>query len=89
MIDNGTIGLLPATDGLERNQSKRVHAESFLGGFYFHPSDEDLWLGTPVKEKATWRVCFQGTSTLVPLYPEAQQRAFLRGKLGAGNSDIP
>ena len=24
-----------------------------LSGFYFHPSDEDLSLGTPVDEKAT------------------------------------
>jgi hypothetical protein len=37
--------------GLERNQSKRVLVESFLGGFFFHPSDEDLSLGTPEKKK--------------------------------------
>jgi hypothetical protein len=24
------------------------------GGFYFHPSDEDLSPGTPVEKKATW-----------------------------------
>ncbi len=26
------------------------------GGFYFHPTDEDLSVGTPVDEKATWRL---------------------------------
>ena len=27
------------------------------GGFYFHPKDEDLSLGSKVEEKATWGEC--------------------------------
>ena len=27
------------------------------GGFYFHPKVNDLSLGTPVEEKATWLTC--------------------------------
>ena len=29
-------------------------AKGVRGGFYFHPSDESLSLGTPEKEKSTW-----------------------------------
>jgi len=36
---------------LERNQSKRVLGKSVNGGFYFHPTDEDLSAGTPVRKK--------------------------------------
>jgi hypothetical protein len=32
----------------EQNQSKRALDESLKGGFYFHPSDEDLSPGAPV-----------------------------------------
>jgi hypothetical protein len=32
---------------LEQNQRKRALTKSREGGFYFHPSDEDLLLGTP------------------------------------------
>jgi hypothetical protein len=38
-----------------------------LGGFYFHPSDEDLSPGTPVEEKATWLYRFRLTPTLILL----------------------
>ncbi len=34
-------------NALERNQSKRVLTKSLEGGFYFHPTDEDLSVGTP------------------------------------------
>jgi hypothetical protein len=36
---------------LERNQSKRALVESIKGGCYFHPTDEDLSAGTPVRKK--------------------------------------
>jgi hypothetical protein len=35
----------------EQNQSYRTLRKSIQGGFYFHPSDEDLSLGTPLREK--------------------------------------
>jgi hypothetical protein len=34
-----------------QNQSKRALDKSLKGGFYFHPSDEDLSLGTLVMKK--------------------------------------
>jgi hypothetical protein len=52
---------------LERNQSKRVIVVGDECGFYFHPSDEDLSLGTPGTEKAARLTCLRDTSTLVPL----------------------
>jgi len=36
---------------LERNQSKRALIKCIEGGFYFHPVDEDLSTGTPVRKK--------------------------------------
>jgi hypothetical protein len=36
---------------IEQNQSKRALAERTRGGFYFHPSDEDLSLGARVRKK--------------------------------------
>ena len=36
---------------LERNQSNRAQAKSIQGGFFFHPSDEDLSLGTRLRKK--------------------------------------
>jgi hypothetical protein len=38
---------------LEQNQSKRALDEGLRGGFYFHPSDEDLSPGTPVTTPAS------------------------------------
>jgi hypothetical protein len=43
---------------LERNQSKRALTKSFEGGFYFHPSDLDLSLGTPDRKKPLGGLAF-------------------------------
>ena len=40
---------------LERFSNTYVLSDSIEGGFYFHPSDEDLSLRAPVEEKATLR----------------------------------
>jgi hypothetical protein len=37
------------------------------GGIYFHPSDEDLSLGTPVEENATSVKWFRCTAIVEPL----------------------
>jgi hypothetical protein len=42
--------LLRCNAGLEQNQSKRALDENHEGGFYFHPSDEDLSPGSPVRK---------------------------------------
>ena len=36
---------------LEQNQNSHTQMESLQGGFYFHPSDEDLSPGTPEWKK--------------------------------------
>jgi anti-sigma factor RsiW len=36
---------------LEQNQNSRAQAKNFQGGFFFHPCDEDLSLGTPEMKK--------------------------------------
>jgi hypothetical protein len=38
---------------LERFHNSRTLSSIVQGGIYFHPSDEDLSLGTPVEENAT------------------------------------
>jgi hypothetical protein len=40
-----------ASERPERDQSKHSLSQSLEGGFYFHPGDEDLSLGTPVRGK--------------------------------------
>ena len=50
----------------ERNQSNSAIAMCIQGDFYFHPSDEDLSLGTPLREKPLEGFA-PGTPTLVSL----------------------
>lgn len=38
---------------LEKIQSSSTAAKIVRGGIFFHPSDEDLSMGTPAEEKAT------------------------------------
>ncbi len=41
---------------LERFRFTHQHREDVEGGFYFHPNDEDLSLGTPERKKPLSRV---------------------------------
>lgn len=41
---------------LERFHNSGALSDGLQGGFYFHPTDEDLSVGTPVGEDATWRL---------------------------------
>jgi hypothetical protein len=41
----------PGRNKSEQNQSKRALDESLKGGFFYHPIDEDLSLGTPERKK--------------------------------------
>ena len=48
-VDSVQQELMSAPDAeQEQNQSNRALDKNLKGGFYFHPSDEDLSLGTPV-----------------------------------------
>ena len=47
-------GRSPSPTLFERNQSKRALTRNVRSGFLFHPTDQDLSVGTPEKEKATW-----------------------------------
>src|ERR1035437_3500087 len=46
------------TGPFEQNQSKRALDESIKGGFYFHPTDEDLSAGTPVRKNPLEDIAF-------------------------------
>jgi hypothetical protein len=35
---------------IDLNQSKRALTKSLGGGFFFHPTDEDLSVGTPLRK---------------------------------------
>jgi len=51
----------------DRFRSLRALAGMVQGVIYFHPTDEDLPVGTPDKENATSVHCFPITATLEPL----------------------
>jgi hypothetical protein len=50
---------------LEQNQSKRARGECKRGGFFFHPSDENMSPETPVEGKSHFAALPLGTATLV------------------------
>ena len=52
---------------LDQNQSKRARGECKRGGFFFHPSDENMSPGTPVEGKSHFAALPLGTATLVLL----------------------
>ena len=49
-------------NAIEQNQIHVPRRRVVQGGFYFHPKDKDLSLGTPDEEKATQRACHSGYS---------------------------
>ena len=59
---------------LERFSNTYVLTDSIEGGFYFHPSDEDLSLGTPLRKKplcgvvsvyCNWRTAIAGRAAVM------------------------
>ena len=76
---------------LEQNQSFRTTGECVQGGFYFHPSDENLSPETPVEEKAAWLYRFRPTPTLILLYPSAESAgpALRRRTMAASRAVMP
>ena len=51
----------------EQNQNSPAQVKSLQRGFYFHPKDKDLSLGTPIEEKSHSEGVPLGTAILVLL----------------------